>query len=121
MIVPNIDILYPAATILLDLTANEEIIGKVSQEMMDHDMYDFIIKYQLPILMEKDLRQTQLRKLRDLFIGIVLNITCNIEDGQMTSYLIHEVDILKTLMQILQDKRQDWPTQGAAQALMQYS
>lgn len=30
LIVPNINILYPAATILLDLTANEEIIAKVS-------------------------------------------------------------------------------------------
>jgi hypothetical protein len=121
LIVPNINILYPAATILLDLTANEEIIAKVSQEMMNHDMYGFIIKYQLPILMNKDLRQTQLRKLRDLFIGIVLNITCNIDDTQITTYLINEIDILQSLMQILQDQRQDWPTQGAAQALMQYS
>lgn len=89
--------------------------------MMNHDMYGFIIKYQLPILMNKDLRQTQLRKLRDLFIGIVLNITCNIDDTQITTYLINEIDILQSLMQILQDQRQDWPTQGAAQALMQYS
>jgi len=114
LIVPDINILYPAATILLDLTANEEIIGKVSQEMMNHNMFEFIIKYPLPALMNKDLRQTQLRKMRDLFIGIVLNITCNIEDAQMTSYFINEIDILKTLMQILEDKRQDWPTQGAA-------
>jgi hypothetical protein len=73
--------------------------------MIKHDMYAHIIKYQLPILMNQELRQTQLRKLRDLFIGMVLNLTCNIEDSTIITYLVKDMNILKPLLQILQDKR----------------
>jgi len=78
--------------------------------MIKHDMYAYIIQYQLPIMVNQDFRQTQLRKLRDLFIGMVLNLTCNIEDTNLISYLVKDMNILKPLLLILQDKRQDWPT-----------
>lgn len=71
--------------------------------------------------MKLDIRQTQLKKLRDLFIGMVLNLTCNIEDNSFIVYMVKDMNVLTPLLQILLDPRQDWPTHGAAQALMQYS
>jgi hypothetical protein len=52
--------------------------------------------------------------LRDLFIGIVLNLSCNIEERKLILYLVEEIDILKTIIQILTDNRSDWPTHGAS-------
>ena len=59
-----------------------------------------------------------MKKLRDLFIGIVLNLTCNIEEPAMIKYLVKEMKIIEPLVTLLQDSRQDWPTHGASQALM---
>jgi hypothetical protein len=59
--------------------------------------------------------------LRDLFIGIALNLSCNIEERNLIIYLVEEINILKPILQILIDNRNDWPTHGASQALMQYS
>jgi len=42
-----------------------------------------------------------MKKLRDLFIGIVLNLTCNIEDPEMTRYLIKDMKIIPTLVALL--------------------
>jgi hypothetical protein len=44
---PNNDLIqvkYPAATVLLDLTANENCIEKVAQLIKEKDMFDMIIK-----------------------------------------------------------------------------
>ena len=62
-----------------------------------------------------------MKKLRDLFIGIVLNLACNIEDNVMILYLVKDINILDPLLKILVDSRNDWPTHGASQAIMQYS
>ena len=67
------------------------------------------------------LATTQLKKLRDLFIGIVLNLACNIEDQAMIAYLVKDINILAPLTKIIVDSRNDWPTHGASQAIMQYS
>lgn len=53
-------------------------------------------------------------------IGIVLNICCNIEDPLVYRYLL-STDIIALLVVILQDSRQDWPTNGASLALLQYA
>lgn len=50
-------------------------------------------------------------------IGIVLNVTCNVECAQVTEYLLSK-DTIKMLTQILVDTRHDWPTNGAALALL---
>jgi hypothetical protein len=55
---------------------------------------------------------------RDLIIGIVLNLTCNVDNEEINNYLIKHKDILRLLKCILVDKRQDWPTNGAALALL---
>lgn len=52
-------------------------------------------------------------------IGIVLNVTCNVECPQVTEYLLSK-ETVKMLAQILVDPRHDWPTNGAALALLQY-
>ena len=62
-----------------------------------------------------------MKKLRDLFIGIVLNLACNIEEQSMIAYLVVDINILAALTKILVDSRNDWPTHGASQAIMQYS
>ena len=64
--------------------------------------------------MSCNLNTTQLKKLRDLFIGMVLNLTCNIEDVDTILKMISKYNILEVLVQILKDIRQDWPTHGAA-------
>jgi hypothetical protein len=51
----------------------------------------------------------------------VLNLACNIEDHTMIVYLVSEINILLPLTKILVDSRNDWPTHGASQAIMQYS
>ena len=71
--------------------------------------------------MTADLNTTQLKKLRDLFIGMILNLTCNIEDTNTILRMIQDHNVLQMLLLILNDSRHDWPTHGAAQALMQYS
>jgi hypothetical protein len=52
--------------------------------------------------------------LRDLFIGIALNLSCNIEERNLIIYLVEEINILKPILQILIDNRNDWPTHGAS-------
>jgi hypothetical protein len=50
-------------------------------------------------------------------IGIVLNVTCNIECPKVIEYLLSK-DTIKMLTIILVDVRHDWPTNGAALALL---
>ena len=52
---------------------------------------------------------------------MVLNLTCNVEDADLITYFVSELNIIEPLLLILQDKRNDWPTHGASQALMQYA
>lgn len=53
-------------------------------------------------------------------IGIVLNLTCNVESEEITEYMVKK-DVIRLLKEILQDNRHDWPTNGAALALLQYA
>jgi hypothetical protein len=57
---------------------------------------------------------------RDLLIGIVLNLTCNIENEESTHHMMKE-GIVVLLIKILIDSRHDWPTNGAALALLQFA
>jgi hypothetical protein len=59
--------------------------------------------------------------LRDLFIGIILNLCCNVENLNLILRLIKEHEIIGILARIMVDSRHDWPTNGAALALIQYS
>lgn len=43
LLIPDIDVLYPAATVLLDLTANEDMITRCSQEMLRRNMFSYIL------------------------------------------------------------------------------
>lgn len=55
---------------------------------------------------------------RDLMIGIILNLTCNVENESVIKYMIFERDVIQPLCQILIDSRFDWPGNGAALALL---
>ena len=48
-------------------------------------------------------------------------MACNIEDSNMIVYLVKKIEILGPLTKILVDSRNDWPTHGVSQAIMQYS
>lgn len=61
-----------------------------------------------------------LNRYRDLTIGIVLNLTCNVESDEVTRYMLNS-DVVRVLGRILTDARHDWPTNGAALALLQYA
>jgi hypothetical protein len=54
---------------------------------------------------------------RDLMIGTVLNLTCNVESEEITEYMTSN-GVTKLLKEILIDNRHDWPTNGAALALL---
>ena len=58
-----------------------------------------------------------LNRFRDLMIGIVLNLTCNVESEEITEYMVNK-DVIRLLKEILVDSRHDWPTNGAALALL---
>ncbi len=59
-------------------------------------------------------------RFRDLMIGIVLNLTCNVESEEITNHMLRQ-DVIRLLKIILVDTRHDWPTNGAALALLQYA
>ena len=80
-------------------------------------MYPFILS-RLEDLIRRRSTETWEQKLRDLFIGIILNLCCNIENQGLLKKLVVEENIVKSLLQILVDVRQDWPTVGASQALL---
>ena len=117
------DLLYPAATVLLDLTANEEKVEEMVNLMIGKKIFEYIIYDKLMYMINKNaiIKDTQLKKLRDLFIGMVLNLACNVEDQSLITYFVINLDILEPLLLILKDPRNDWPTHGASQALMQYA
>jgi hypothetical protein len=116
-----IQIKYPAATVLLDLTANENCIEKVAFLIKEKDLFDVII-YELDQALKRKISKTApnkvfLNRFRDLMIGIVLNLTCNVESDEITEYMTSK-GIVRLLKEILLDSRHDWPTNGAALALL---
>mmetsp|Transcript_25102 Transcript_25102/g.24567 ORF Transcript_25102/g.24567 Transcript_25102/m.24567 type:complete len:261 (+) Transcript_25102:914-1696(+) len=119
-----IQVKYPAATVLLDLTANENCIEKVAQLIKEKDLFAVIIKELEEALKRKVPKQSPnkvyLNRFRDLMIGIVLNLTCNVESDDITEHMVSR-DVIRLLREILVDQRHDWPTNGAALALLQYS
>ena len=55
--------------------------------MRDYQMYEIVSQF-LTFLMRAKLNSTQLRKLRDLFMGIILNLACNVDDEQIMIHMI---------------------------------
>ena len=119
-----ITIKYPAATVLLDLTANEQCIEQVALLVMEHNILEIVIQ-ELEISLQRRMPKACADKVyycrfRDLMIGIILNLTCNVENEDVSKYML-KLNVVKMLKQILVDSRHDWPTNGAALALLQYS
>lgn len=83
-------------------------------------MYKAVIKKKLAYYL-KNHEDEKERKLRDMLIGITLNIACNIFESKIANHLIVRLNILPVLLEILVDPRNDWPTHGSAQCLMQFS
>jgi hypothetical protein len=61
--------------------------------------------------------KVHLSRFRDLMIGIILNLACNVENDEVTQYMLKQ-NVIKMLKLILVDSRHDWPTNGAALALL---
>ena len=53
-------------------------------------------------------------------IGIVLNLACNLDSQDLVLFLLRK-GVLDHLLKILVDARHDWPTNGAAVAILHYS
>jgi hypothetical protein len=83
-----VSIKYPAATVLLDLTANEQCIDKVAKLVKDMDLFKVIIVELENSLNRKvsksNANRVYFNRFRDLMIGIVLNLTCNVEIDEIT-------------------------------------
>lgn len=84
-------------------------------------MFDIIIRELEQALTRKvpktHANKIYLNRFRDLMIGIVLNLTCNVEGEEITEYMVNK-DVIRLLKEILVDNRHDWPTNGAALALL---
>jgi len=96
-----LSIKYPGATVLLDLTANEQCIEKVAQMMKERGLYDVIVR-ELEISMARKVpkgcpEKIQYNRYRDLMIGIILNLTCNVESQELTEYIVLQKDVLRLL------------------------
>ena len=75
---------YPAATVLLDLTASEMCIERVAQMVKSKDLLNTVVKELHEALARKVPKtapnRIYLNRYRDLMIGIILNLTCNVEN-----------------------------------------
>ncbi len=112
-----------AVTVLLDLTASEAALDRVAQYLKSHSMFEFIFK-ELTALLHRSLlansdKGDKQRRFRDLLIGIVLNLACNVDSEEIQQHFV-ATGIIPLLTSILHDSRHDWPTNGSALALMQY-
>ena len=70
---------YPGATVLLDLTANEEIFERVASLMGKYGLFKTVL-YELGEAFGRGkvkILPANFDRYRDLLIGIVLNMTCN--------------------------------------------
>ena len=112
-------IAYPAATVLLDLTADHHTIDLVAdylkREGLYHQLFNMLNQY-----LSQNQNQNINPKLRDLLTGILLNLTCNIEDEEIIEEMMQNGS-LKLLVKVLWDIRVDWPTNGSILALLQYA
>lgn len=99
-----ISVKYPAATVLLDLTANEGCIEKVAFLIKEKDLFDLIMSELEQALTRKvsktSPQKVYLNRFRDLMIGIVLNLTCNVESEEITEYMVKK-DVVRLLKEIL--------------------
>ena len=87
---------FPAATVLLDLTANEACIEKVAVLVKDLNMFSFILN-ELTALMNKTSSRAKYDQLpkgyaryKDLLVGILLNLSCNVENEEVSEFMMHQ-------------------------------
>ena len=78
-------VIFPAATVLLDLTASELCIERVATLMHSLDLLPIVVDGASRVLQEGGGGSP---RLRDLLIGIVLNLTCNVEDEAINKTLM---------------------------------
>lgn len=83
---------YSAATVLLDLSANARCIERVGQLIMQRNMFKNI-KQELALAFSRIISidaadRVMLLRFRDLMIGIVLNVACNVDDMRVTHYML---------------------------------
>jgi len=118
------DLLYSAVTVLLDLTANEICIERCAKFLHISGMFSFIFQEaKLAFSRKYDSHCTnpvKSTKYKDLLIGIILNLACNVESEKIQGFFI-ENGVVDILVEVLFDQRNDWPSNGSALALLQYS
>jgi len=81
-----------------------------------------VIKNELEIAFARKItaktpNKVYLQRFRDLLIGIVLNVCCNVESEEVSKYMLG-LGALPVLCTILVDQRHDWPTNGAALTIL---
>ena len=72
--------------------------------IMERDLFDVIIVELEAALARKvpknSPNKVYLNRFRDLMIGIVLNLTCNVESDEITEYMVKK-NVIKQLKEIL--------------------
>lgn len=111
---------FSAVTVLLDLTANEGCLEKVAKFLMEHSMYGRIFE-ELQLMLQRCSapKAEKLCRYKDLLIGIILNLACNVESEEIQQHFV-STGVISLLITVLFDSRNDWPSNGSALALLQY-
>eukprot|EP00826_Nyctotherus_ovalis_P060962 TRINITY_DN8624_c0_g1_i4.p1 TRINITY_DN8624_c0_g1~~TRINITY_DN8624_c0_g1_i4.p1 ORF type:complete len:193 (+),score=71.16 TRINITY_DN8624_c0_g1_i4:74-652(+) len=115
LVKPGNESMQPIAMLLLDLTANENCIEEVAEFLVKRKAFPWILAE-----LRKELSKTERTKYKDILMGIVLNLSCNIESEEMQRHFL-KLNTPRILVEILFDSRNDWPSNGSSLALMQYA
>jgi hypothetical protein len=102
-------------TLILDLTANENCIEEVAEFLVSHEVFSWVLSE-----LHKEFSKTERTKYKDILMGIVLNLSCNIESDEIQKHFL-ELNTPRVLVDILFDSRNNWPSNGSSLALMQYA
>jgi len=109
------DYMNSIVTLILDLTANENCIEEVADFLVTHEVFSWVLGE-----LHKELSKPERTKYKDILMGIILNLSCNVESDEIQKHFL-ELYIPRILIEILFDSRNDWPSNGSSLALMQYA
>ncbi len=113
----NLDsgVAFKALSILLDISATENKIEPLARVLISYDMLTIELLKKFWYLFEQKITL----KMLDLFVGLLLNLACNISDEEILFKFISMPYFVEYLLRVLIDSKKAWPVQGASLAFVQ--
>ncbi len=106
---------FKSLTVLLDISASEDLIEELSQLLIRREEDTVTLMSKFWTLFETQKHQ----KLLDLFVGLLLNIACNLMDEETLLGFLKLPFFVEYLLRVLIDSQKAWPICGAALAFVQ--